>query len=90
MVFQKRVFLEVAPVDKLAQVPVEFVVNNDVLDSVNLKVEGECAVYKSQPVFHPGFSPGVTEVLCNVLESCQVLLQLEPDTKCMYICNNVC
>lgn len=51
---------------------------------VTLQTDGEQAWYKEKPVYEAGFSHGVTEVLCGVLESCETLLQLEPDTKCRW------
>uniref|UniRef100_A0A1B6LIP6 Geranylgeranyl transferase type-2 subunit alpha n=1 Tax=Graphocephala atropunctata TaxID=36148 RepID=A0A1B6LIP6_9HEMI len=77
----KRTFAEATAVRDVAQVPVELVVGGEVKQSASLTVEGEQACYREHPVFEASFSPGVTEVLCNVLDSCQTLLELEPDTK---------
>ncbi|KAG8311621.1 geranylgeranyl transferase type-2 subunit alpha [Homalodisca vitripennis] len=77
----KRTFADATSVSEVAKVPVELVVGGDVRQSASLAVDGEQACYWEQPVFEASFSPGVTEVLRNVLDSCQTLLELEPDTK---------
>lgn len=85
LVFQKK---KVCFEPDLLREPIELVVGGEKKQSVELTLNSEenhqLALYTEQSEFQAGFSVGVTEVLCSVLESCQTLLELEPNIKCMY------
>lgn len=85
MVFQKK---KVCSEPDLLREPIELLVGEEKKQSVeltwNTEEEHPLARYAEQSEFQAGFSLGVTEVLCSVLESCQTLLELEPNIKCMY------
>ncbi|XP_054282622.1 geranylgeranyl transferase type-2 subunit alpha [Macrosteles quadrilineatus] len=77
----KRVFLEEASMSDLTSQPIVLHLDGVETQVVTLQADKDQAWYKEKPVYEAGFSHGVTEVLCGVLESCETLLQLEPDTK---------
>lgn len=56
--------------------------NNTLMDSVVLKVSGGCAEHHKHVHFEADFSPGLTAVLEQQLNSCSQLLEFEPDSKC--------